>query len=693
VFGRFISAHLISSAVWLCSTCFHQASGMNCGITTVIRSSLSSLSTRLMWYSSGLTSEQVYSSCWGERPRWGHVRLSAEGIPRLSPYLSSPTFRNRRRYPLKRRPLVHLPWVLGLAWRAAPVDTPLFLLVALLLGFAPALSLLLSRQAVDAVAHGSAPGAFFTPLMILAGVLVLNESIQALRPLLFNRVALRLWPRLESMIIAKASGLSLRQFDQSETFDLLERASKDLGPLIDRLFSNLPQILTSAVAILASLTLLMGASPWLGLIGLLTIPPLTLVHTRRARRNYERNRALAPQWRYVSYLNNLLTERSSGTELRAYQLPNFFVQRWHGVYSKIKATIIGSQGTSYLESLVALLCTTLATAGMLLLVARQISRGQASLGDAVALTGALTLLSLHASIIASSVGYFWADLLPVADVHAFLQLQSEERPLDEGAPFPSPLMGSIKLENLSFQYPGRPEPILDRISLTIEPGEKIALVGPNGAGKSTLVKLLLGLYQPTSGRITIGGVDLQTIAPASLRRAVSCIFQEFARFDLTVAENVAIGNLGASDVAIAEAGEAAGLAEIAAKLPKGYQTLLGKTFSGGTDLSGGQWQRVALARAFVRDAEVIILDEPTAALDARAELELFGKFLDLTRGKTAVLISHRLGAARLADRIIVLDGGRIVEQGTHEALIAAGGLYADLFGAQAQFYEEEVAAL
>ncbi|HLN60120.1 MAG TPA: ATP-binding cassette domain-containing protein, partial [Symbiobacteriaceae bacterium] len=246
----------------------------------------------------------------------------------------------------------------------------------------------------------------------------------------------------------------------------------------------------------------------------------------------------------------------------------------------------------------------------------------------------------------------------------------------------------IRFENVTFQYPGRPTPVLDQINLTIEPGQRIALVGPNGAGKSTLVKLMLGLYQPTAGRITIGGVDLREMAQADLRRHVSCIFQDFARYDLTLGENVAAGRLGATAAEVTNAGVAAGLAALVAGLPNGYATLLGKTFAGGTDLSGGQWQRVALARAFVRDADLMILDEPTAALDARAELDLFGRFVELVAGKTAVLISHRLGITRLADRIIVLADGRIVEDGHHDELVAAGGLYASLFAAQAQWYQD-----
>lgn len=613
-----------------------------------------------------------------------------EGINQDLTYLCGPTLIRPEALPLKERLLVHLPWVIKLAWTAARIESLINLLGALIGGLAPAINLLLTKRAVDAIVAGGAASDLFPPLLTFALLLIMTTGFQALREVFQQRASWRIWPYLEGMIIAKAGSLSLRQFDQTETYDVLQRASQDLGPAATRLFQNLPQIINAIVAIIAALSILTGASPWLGLIGLLLIPPLVIINTRRARRHYERNRALAPEWRYAGYFNNLLTDRNSGTELRAYQLPTFFIDRWRGVYGRIRSQMLGSFAHTYREFLLSLLGTVLATAGSLLLIARAIGAGGATLGDVVALTGALAVLNGQVSWVAGLIGSFYADLLPIGDVQTFLRLESDERPLTEGAPFPG---GTIRFERVSFQYPGRERPSLDQIDLTLHPGERIALVGPNGAGKSTLVKLLLGLYQPTSGRITIDGVDLQEIDPAALREQVSCIFQEFARFDLTVAENVAIGRLGATESAIAQAGREAGLDEITAKLPQGYQTLLGKTFKGGTDLSGGQWQRVALARAFVRDASLIILDEPTAALDARAELQLFHQFTDLTAGKTALLISHRLGVARLADRIIVLEGGRIAEEGSHEALVAANGLYAELFGAQAQFYQEEVAAV
>jgi ATP-binding cassette subfamily B protein len=277
--------------------------------------------------------------------------------------------------------------------------------------------------------------------------------------------------------------------------------------------------------------------------------------------------------------------------------------------------------------------------------------------------------------------------LPALDIRAFLDRSAGEATAAGRLPYPG---GDIRFESVTFAYPGQAEPVLDRVSLVIREGERVALVGPNGAGKTTLIKLMLGLYRPNAGRITIGDINLCDIAPAALRDRVSCVFQDFARLDLTLADNISACAPDVDPASIAAACAATGLTDTLAALPQGAATQLGKTFSGGVELSGGQWQRIALARAFARDARLVVLDEPTAALDPLAELEVYAHFAELMAGRTTVLISHRLGAARLSERILVLDRGRIVEDGAHSELIAAQGLYASLFRTQAGWYQEVV---
>jgi ATP-binding cassette subfamily B protein len=246
----------------------------------------------------------------------------------------------------------------------------------------------------------------------------------------------------------------------------------------------------------------------------------------------------------------------------------------------------------------------------------------------------------------------------------------------------------IRFENVGFTYPGSQRPALRAIDLHLRSGERIALVGENGAGKTTLARLLLGLYQPTEGRILVDGVDLANLDPADWRHRAAAVFQEFQQYHLTVRENIGFGNLERLHdlAAIERAGRLSGADAVIATLPAGCETPLGKAYEEGMELSLGQWQKLAVARAYLREAELLVLDEPAAALDARAEVEVYRQFRDVSRGKTVLLISHRLGSARLADRILVLDAGRIVEEGSHAELMARRGLYARMLGAQAQWY-------
>ena len=293
-----------------------------------------------------------------------------------------------------------------------------------------------------------------------------------------------------------------------------------------------------------------------------------------------------------------------------------------------------------------------------------------------------------------------SDLRYIADLIDYLELEDGVEPnssMDkatstgskgafgrrtDGAP-------AVRFEGVTFAYPGTDEAVLDRLDLEISPGERVALVGENGAGKTTLAKLLLGLYRPTEGRIMVDGVDLSEVEPSEWRRHVAAVFQDYMRFELTARENIGFGNLGrlAERPAIEAAAIKSGSAEFVAALPAGYETVLGRAFDeNGQDLSSGQWQRLAGARAYFRDASVLVLDEPTAALDPKAEVEVYRSFADMSVGKSVLLISHRLGSARLADRVVFLEGGRITDEGSHAELVERGGRYAEMYSIQAEWY-------
>ena len=281
----------------------------------------------------------------------------------------------------------------------------------------------------------------------------------------------------------------------------------------------------------------------------------------------------------------------------------------------------------------------------------------------------------------------YEDNLYLSNLYEFLEhpVEHEDGDMEAGA---TPGDG-LRFEHVSFAYPGAPRPAIDDVSLHLRPGEKVALVGENGAGKTTLIKLLGGLYTPTSGRILLDGTDLLEWSPAALRRRIGVIFQDFVRYQLLFGENIGAGDVeGFEDQERWEKAAAQGMADaVADELSEGYQTQLGRWFKGGTELSGGQWQKVALARAFMREgADILVLDEPTSAMDAEAEALIFQRFKELTRDKMAILISHRFSTVRMADRIIVLDRGRVLESGSHEALVAEEGRYARLFALQAEGY-------
>jgi ATP-binding cassette subfamily B protein len=292
----------------------------------------------------------------------------------------------------------------------------------------------------------------------------------------------------------------------------------------------------------------------------------------------------------------------------------------------------------------------------------------------------------------SDLAELYENNLFLSTLYEFLAVQKQVPEPAQPKEMPRPWQSGLRVENLRFRYPDTERWVLDGIALTIRPGEIVALVGRNGSGKTTLTKLLCRLYDPDSGRITLDGIDLRDLRTDDLRREVSVIYQDFGRYHLTARENILLGRpeLGADDPAIIRAAQWAGIHDHLIRLPQGYETVMSRTFADGAELSIGQWQKLALARAFVRDSQLILLDEPTSSLDAAAEFEFFEKFREMARGRSALIISHRFSTVRLADRIYVLDEGRLIEEGNHEELIARDGLYAHLYRRQASYYQEEL---
>jgi ATP-binding cassette subfamily B protein len=318
----------------------------------------------------------------------------------------------------------------------------------------------------------------------------------------------------------------------------------------------------------------------------------------------------------------------------------------------------------------------------------QAVQGRLSIGDLIFLAGALAASSSHIQMIFSTFSSIADQALFLSDLREFFLMEPRIGSRPEALPAPRPIRDGFEFRNVSFHYPGSTRLVLRDLDFRLAPGERVALVGENGQGKTTLVKLLARLYDPTGGKILLDGVDLRDYRVEDVQREIGVIFQDFMRFDMTARENIAAGRIERlnDETRLGEAARKSRAGEIIERLPRGLDQILGRRFEGGVDLSGGEWQKFALARAYVRDAQVLILDEPTAALDAVAEYEVFRRFAELTRDRMALLISHRFSTVRMADRIVVLEGGAIREQGTHQQLIATGGRYANMFELQAANY-------
>jgi ATP-binding cassette subfamily B protein len=441
------------------------------------------------------------------------------------------------------------------------------------------------------------------------------------------------------------------------------------------------------VSVLAITVALLAIQPLLLPLVLLASLPLWAAAAGNSRAAHAWAYEMTAADRERRYLASILMGKNYAKEVRLFDLADFLRKPYDRLYERRISTLRRLVRLRMRRSILATVVTSLLTAGTLIVLASLFLSGRMSLADVTVAALGLQQLALRLRTVYGSAGSLYEGALFLEDFNAFVAMEprAADAPLEDGAP---DSFTTLTIDGVSFSYPGTDQLALDGVSMDIPAGQVVALVGENGSGKTTLAKLLCGLYEPTAGRIYWDASDTADADPRDLRRAVACIFQDFAQYHLSAAENIGMGRHERFDDldAIIAASKRAGAHEILSRLEQGYDTRLGRQFEGGRELSIGQWQRVALARAFFRDAPFLVLDEPTAALDPRAEHELFESVRHLMRGKTVLLISHRFSSVRSADRIFVLDAGRIVEQGTHDELVARGGLYAELFSLQAASY-------
>lgn len=494
--------------------------------------------------------------------------------------------------------------------------------------------------------------------------------------------------RVNVLILEKALTLDLRQFEDSEFYDKLTNARREASvrplSLVNRTFG----LVQSALSLITYGILLVNFSVWAVVVLVLAAMPVFIAETKFAGEGFRLFSWRAPETRQQNYLENLLAREDFVTEVKLYQLGEMLLERYRNLFEQLygedRDLTLRRGLWGYLLSLVSTGAFYLAYAWIVL----ETVLGKISLGD---MTMYLTVFRQGQSTFSNaltSIGGMYEDNLYLSNLYDFLE---EEVPKSWGkATIGLNSQDGIRFENVSFTYPGSSKPALRNISLHLKPREKLAIVGENGSGKTTLIKLLTRLYTPDSGRIFLDGLDLQEWDVDVLQRRIGVIFQNFVRYQFTVGENIGVGDVEHLEnktrwQTAAQKGMAQSFID---QLPESFQTQLGRWFKGGQELSGGQWQKIALSRAFMRSqADILVLDEPTSAIDAQAEFEIFNHFRAITQNQMVLLISHRFSTVRMADKILVIENGEVIEQGTHEELLKLGGRYAKLFLLQAAGYQ------
>jgi ATP-binding cassette, subfamily B, bacterial len=549
---------------------------------------------------------------------------------------------------------------------------------------------------VDAVVQSARTGSAADRSRVLElvalefGLMVVSTLLSRAQSLLRELLRASLGNHVNTLIIEKATRLELRHFEDADVYDKMQNARREASTRPLSLVLELASLAQHALMLVSYAVLLARLSWWSVLVIALASLPAFVAEARLSGEAFRLNSWRAPEGRRHNYLEWILTRDSHVKEVKLFGLAEVILARYRKLYDKFYSEDRALAVRRAVTGLVLGALSLAAFYGSYAAMASRAARATISLGDLTLYLSLFRLGQESFQSLLSSVASLYEDGLFVSNLFTYLDIPTEgERPrVQPPSTVPRGRSQLIEFREVGFRYPGAQRWALHRLSLRIEPGEKLALVGDNGAGKSTLIKLLLRLYEPTEGAISYGGVDLRDFDPADLRSRVGILFQDFVRYQFTAAENVGLGEVSAlaDRPRIESAVERGGARAVIDDLPQKLDTMLGGWFEEGKELSGGQWQKIALARAFMRDAEVLVLDEPTASLDAEAEHDLFVRLQKLAGDRSALLISHRFSTVRLADRIAVLRDGRIEELGSHEELLARDGRYAHLFKLQAAGY-------
>ena len=592
--------------------------------------------------------------------------------------------------------LQHVPPLLRLVFETHRGYTVAILLLRAIRSLIPVAVLWIGKLIIDGVVAGVAiVRAGGTPdwwhlaglVGLELGIAVVGEGLARLSSLLESLLGDLFANRLSVRLMEHAATLDLAQFEDPEIYDHLERARRQTVGRIG-LFTLLLGTAQDLITLIALASVLLVQLPWLLLLLTVAVLPAFLGEAHFASLGYSLLFRWTPERRLLDYLRYMGASDESAKEVKLFGLSNFLVGRYATLSDKFYQE---NKQLAVKRNIVSTLLVTLGTLGYYgaygVIIYRTVM-GAFTIGTLTFLAGSFRQSRSLIQSVLISLSSIYEQSLYLGDLFTFFDVRPSVVSKPGARAVPRPLQSGFRFENVGFRYPGSERWAVRGLSFSFEPHERIALVGENGAGKTTLVKLLSRLYDPDEGRILLDGVDLRDYDLDSLRKNIGIIFQDFVRYDFVLRENIGVSQVEAldDDARIREAARRSLADSVAKRVPQGFDQMLGRRFDNGVELSGGEWQKVALARAYMRDAQVLILDEPTAALDARAEYEVFLRFAELTKGRMAVLISHRFSTVRMADRILVLKGGELVDDGTHEELVARGGLYAELFSLQAAGY-------
>ena len=588
--------------------------------------------------------------------------------------------------------LRNVPPVLRIVWQSGPLVVSLGLVFRLISSLIPLAALWITKLIIDGIVYAVSSHQPVQPLLwwLVAAEFaiaifgsILGRTIDYLDALLADKYT----RHISIQVMKHAAELDLMAYEDPVFYDRLERArvqATDRLGMIQSIGRLVQQVITAASL---SVSILLF-SPWLLLLLIAGILPAFLGESHFAFLGYAKNFRQTPVRRELDYLRVLGGSREAAKELKLFGLKDFLIGRFTRLSDQIYRENVDLARRRLIAGSFLSVIGTAGYYSAYVYVIWWTVTGSLTIGTLTFLTGAIVQASSNIQQIFSSLSSIADQALFLTDLLAFFEMQPTIRSKPHALPAPRPIVRGFEFRNVSFRYPGTSRLVLNSLDFHLRAGERVALIGKNGEGKTTLVKLMTRLYDPVEGQVLLDGVDLREYNLEDLYREIGVIFQDFMRYEMTARENIAVGRIDeinnlpllktAADKSMAD--------EVIERLPRDYEQMLGRRFESGVDLSGGEWQKIALARAYLRDAQVLILDEPTAALDARSEFEVFQRFAELTAGKSALFISHRFSTVRMADRIVVLENGRIAEDGNHETLLNLGGRYAEMFEMQAASY-------